>query len=75
MKYQMIIDEKVAVWARTSCSVEANSLNEAVEKCKDGEYETDSYEYLTETEEKVDSPTHTTVEIYKKGSDKILYAE
>lgn len=70
MSYHLIIDEKIEVWKRTYVNVEADNLNEAVEKCLDDDYETTDTEILYETE-RVLSPNHTngvTVEIYSRDS-------
>lgn len=43
--FRLIVDEKKTGWRRTYVSVEANSLEEAVEMCKEGTDYLDDIEY------------------------------
>lgn len=67
-KYKLTIDEKVSIWKRTYVEVEANNLEEAVEKCKDEEYEVYDSEYLDWTEELETPDEYSTYEIYLDGN-------
>ena len=69
MKFNLFIDEKVSVWKRTYVIVEANTLDEAIEKCKEEEYEIDYSEYLGWTEELEDPEEYATYEIYKASDN------
>lgn len=65
-KFDLIVDEKVAVWRRSYITVEADSLEEAVKDClergSDAATDTLDSNYIEETEEYLnpsleDSPT------------------
>lgn len=53
--FELIVDEKVAVWRRSYITVEAESLEEAVKDCiergADAATDTLDSNYITETEE------------------------
>lgn len=53
--FELIVDEKVAVWRRSYITVEANSLKEAVKDCtergSDAALDTLDSRYIEETEE------------------------
>ena len=53
--FELIVDEKVAVWRRSYITVEAESLEEAVKDCiargADAATDTLDSHYITETEE------------------------
>lgn len=71
--YKLFIDEKYTLWTRTHVSVKADSLEEAVEKCKNGNYEDSWSEYLYETVEGMtpeENDGFATVEIYSEDKDK-----
>lgn len=71
--YALFIDEKYTFWARTHVTVKADSLEEAVEKCKNGDYDDSYTEELYETRElmtPLDNYGDPTVEIYSKDKDK-----
>ena len=57
-KFDLIVDEKVAVWRRSYITVEADSLEEAVKDClergSDAALDTLDSRYIEETEECVD---------------------
>lgn len=64
--FDLILDELVAVWERKYVSVEAESLEEALEKVDKGDYELNDSETLYDTEEYL-SPSKefpTTMEIF-----------
>lgn len=67
MKYEFIVDEKVTGWRRNYVTIEADSKEEALEKCIDfDQVSITSSEFLIETEipQYLDGiPTHYT-EIY-----------
>lgn len=71
-KYNLIVDSKVTVWFRDYVSIEANSLEEAIEMCKDGDYNDSSTEILYDTVEDI-SPEENdgcaTLEIYDESRD------
>lgn len=53
-KFNLFVDEKVTIWMRSYVTIEADSLEEAVEKCKNGIYDGslgepryDTIKYLT----------------------------
>lgn len=71
--YKLFIDEKYTLWTRTHVSVKADSLEEAVEKCKNGNYEDSWSEDLYETVEGMtpeENDGFATVEIYSEDKDK-----
>lgn len=57
-RFDLIVDEKVAVWRRSYITVEANSLEEAVKDClergADAATDTLDSRYIEETEECID---------------------
>lgn len=69
--FNLIIDEKVLIWERTFAQVEAKSLEEAIEKCKNHDFLYADMEALYDTEEYVaPSPENTvTLAIYKSAED------
>lgn len=67
-KYKLTIDQKVSIWERVYVEVEANNLEEAVEKCKDEEYEVYHSEYLDWTEQLETPDENSTYEIYLDGN-------
>lgn len=72
MLYNLTVDEKIEVWKRTHVNVEADNLDEAINKCLDDDYEVTNHEILYETERLL-SPNHTngvTMEIYLDNSSK-----
>lgn len=71
--YDLFIDEKYTLWTRTHVTIEADSLEEAVEKCKNGDYDNSWAEELYGTIElmdPLDNCRDPTVEIYSKDKDK-----
>lgn len=69
--FDLIIEEKVLLWERTFVQVKAESLEEAIEKCKRRDFLYADMEALYDTEEHVDpSPENpVTLEIYKSTQD------
>lgn len=70
--FELIVDEKVAVWRRSYITVEAGSLEEAVKDClergADAATDTTESDYLFETEEYL-PPSNTdprTVEVMNR---------
>ena len=65
MKHILYLDTRSAVWRRTRCEVEAETLEEALEKVKDFDYECLHSEFLYETEELMDATSEkASVEIF-----------
>ena len=55
--FNLVVDQKLTVWERLYVTVEAESLKEAIAKCRDSSYEVgdsevlyDSMEFLSPTE-------------------------
>lgn len=73
-KYSLYVDELVQVWKRTYVNVEANSEKDAVNKYLNGEYDdVDKTEYLYETEENHHPITGSSIEIFNKDSEELIY--
>lgn len=71
--YGLFIDKKYTLWTRTHAIIEADSLEEAVEKCKNGDYDYSWSEDLYGTAEVMtleENGGEATVEIYCEGKDK-----
>ena len=71
--YNLFIDEKCTLWTRTYVTIEADSLEEAVEKCKNGDYDDSWSEDLYGTTEVMtpeENGGEATVEIYSENIDK-----
>lgn len=71
-KFNLFVDEKVTIWMRSYVTIEADSLEEAVEKCKNGDYDNsleeplyDTIKYLTP----VLNDGNATLEIYNSDKD------
>lgn len=74
--FELILDEKVEVWRRTRCIVETNTLEEAIELVKNGEYDCLDSEILYETEyvmDPEDNENEPTVEIFDETVTTCLY--
>lgn len=71
--FNFFVDERYALWIRHYVSIEADSLEEALKKCINGDYLEDHSEDLWETaklltpEENGGNPT---LEVYSADSDK-----
>lgn len=50
-KFTLVRDDLISIWRRTYCEVEADSLEEAIELTKNGYYEVVDSDFLSETEE------------------------
>lgn len=72
-KFELYIDEKVSVWRRTLVEVEADTLEEAVNKAAKYDYAPIESEILYETEELLDPTSKATVEIYDETLNDLLY--
>ena len=71
--YNLFIDEKCKLWTRTYVTIEADSLEEAIEKCKNGDYDNSWSESLYDTAETMtpeENGGEATVEIYSEDKDK-----
>lgn len=66
--FELFIDKKISVWERTYTTIEAETLDEAIQKCLDGDYEEDEYEVLYDTSEALEPDIDgATYEIYVDG--------
>lgn len=67
--FDLVIEEKVSTWKTESVRVEAESIEEAIDKCINGEYEIISSEIpWDEIEHIQQSPTEPiTVKVYSEG--------
>lgn len=76
MRYDVIVDSKVIMWVRDRATVEANSLEEAIELAKKGEYEEwIDHEPIYDTEETyIDSNGNACIEIMDENWN-TLYKE
>lgn len=75
--YDLFIDRKCTVWIREHVTIEADSLGDAVEKCKNGIYDDSWDEILYGTEEDLslsDNDGEATFEIYEKKTHDLLYS-
>lgn len=52
--FNLIVDRKVEIWRRDKISIEAESIEEAVQKALNYNYISENSEYLCETEYPVD---------------------
>lgn len=69
----MIVDEKISVWVRSRVSVEAETLEEAIGKCIQGDFSESESETLYDTAEAITpSKNLPTYEIYL---DDVSYPE
>lgn len=75
--YHLFIDRKSTIWIRDYVTIEANTLEEAIEKCKNGEYGDYNTEILYGTEEELtpdDNDGQATVEIYNSKESAPLWS-
>lgn len=74
-EFNMRVEERIAMWHREYVTVEAETLEEAIQKCIDGDYDIDDSEDLYETAERVDENEvqDSTFEIFQDDSDSLLY--
>lgn len=71
--FNFFVDEKYALWTRHYVSIEADSLEEALKKCINGDYLEDYSEDLWETAELLtpeENGGNPTLEVYSEDSDK-----
>lgn len=69
--YNLFIDTKYTLWTRTHVTIEANSLEEAVERCREGNYDDSWSEDLYDTAEEMtpeENRGRATIEIYEYGN-------
>lgn len=69
--YNLYIDTKNILWIRTHITIEANSLEEAIERCKNGDYNNSWSENLYDTVEEMTPEENggmATIEIYECGN-------
>ena len=74
--FELFEDQKVSVWRRTYYTLEADSLEEAVELVKAGDEDCDECETIYETEEYLDpcdNDGEATQEIYEKKTLEMLW--
>lgn len=74
-EFCMRIEERVSMWRREYATIEAKTLEEAVQKCIDGDYDVDDCEDLYDTAERVneDRIKGPTFEIFQDDSDSLVY--
>lgn len=76
-EFHFFVDEKVNVWLRDYVTIEANSLEEAVEKVKDGDYDDSTGEVLYDTTEYLtpeENGGQATLEIYEEDAYAPIYS-
>lgn len=69
--YNLFIDTKHTLWTRTHVTIEANSLEEAVERCREGNYDDSWSEDLYDTAKEMtpeENRGRATIEIYEYGN-------
>lgn len=69
-EFNMRVEERIAMWRREYVTVEAETLEEAIQKCIDGDYDIDDSEDLYETAERMDENEikDSTFEIFQDDS-------
>ena len=74
-EFNMRVEERIAMWRREYVTVEAETLEEAIQKCIDGDYDIDDSEDLYETAERMDENEiqDSTFEIFQDDSDSPVY--
>lgn len=76
-EFHFFVDEKVNVWLRDHVIVKADSLEEAVEKVKDEDYQYITGEVLYDTTECLtpeENGGHATLEIYEEDAYAPIYS-
>lgn len=73
MKYEWYIDRKIIEWERTYVSVEAETEEEAIQKCLKEDYKINSIEALHHTQKLVEPIDEPTFEIYDKRYASPIY--
>lgn len=74
-EFNMRVEERISMWRREYITVEAETLEEAIQKCIDGDYDIDDSEDLYETAERMDENEvqDSTFEIFQDDSDSLVY--
>lgn len=74
-KFNMRVEERVSMWRREYVTVEAETLEDAIQKCIDGDYDIDATEDLYHTAERMDEDEirDSTFEIFQDRSDSPVY--
>lgn len=74
-RFSFIVDEKVRVWNRDYVNVEAETLEEAIQKCISGDCSAYDSEILYHTAERLspDEEGEPTFEIYHKNKHSPIY--
>ena len=74
-EFNMRVEEMISMWRREYVTVEAETLEEAIQKCIDGDYNIDDSECLYETAERMDENEvqDSTLEIFQDNSDSPVY--
>lgn len=74
-EFNMRVEERIAMWRREYVTVEAETLEEAIQKCIDRDYDIDDSEDLYETAERMDENEvqDSTFEIFQDDSDSLVY--
>lgn len=74
-EFNMRVEERIAMWRREYVTVEAETLEEAIQKCIDGDYDIDDSEDLYGTAERMDENEvqDSTFEIFQDDSDSLVY--
>lgn len=74
-EYNFNLDEKVLVWRRTRINVKADSLQEAIKKALNEDYEVLDSNYIYESEEVTEpSKDSPSIEIYNPDTEEIYYS-
>lgn len=71
--FNLFIDQKYSIWIREYTTVEADSLEEAVKKCINNDYDPEYQEDLWDTAGPLtpeENNGHSTFEVYSPDSDK-----
>ena len=71
--YTFYIDELNQIWSRIYIKVDADTKEEAINKCLDGEYSITDAKYLYDTAERIESTNGPSTEIYDLSGD-VLYS-
>lgn len=74
-EFNMRVEERISMWRREYVTVEAETLEEAIQKCIDGDYDIDDSEDLYGTAERMDENEvqDSTFEIFQDDSDSLVY--
>lgn len=75
--FYFTLDDKVQIWRRTRCEVQAESFKQALELVKKGDFDCIDSDFLYETEELMDpewNGTEPTVEIYDMNANELYWS-